>query len=178
MAKAMKGKAALLPFPARTDEAEKLMCAAVDRLEAGDTEAEIDLLRAALNLDPQCTSALINLGTAMYNRRAYLEALSLYERATKADPSYALAFFNYANALDELERLPEAIAAYRQALAIAPRYADAHYNLALAYQRSGEKRKAIPHWSRYIKLDPSTVWTAHAHRELRRALKADPLQLV
>jgi tetratricopeptide (TPR) repeat protein len=145
--------------------------------ECGDELGAVELA-AILRLEPTNVPALINLGTMKYNQGKYKVALSLYRRATVADPGHPLALFNLGNALDELGQYSKAAEAYRRALAIDPRYADAHYNLALSYSRMGERRKAIPHWSKYAKLDPSSAWTDHARHELRRALQADPLQLV
>lgn len=147
-------------------------------LESGDVEGEAAALFALLEAEPENVSALINLGTARYNQRSYAAALEMYKRAIAVDPRHPLAQFNAGNALEELGRYGEAVEAYRCAVELDPGYADAHYNLALAYSRIGEKRKAIPHWSRYMRLDPSTIWTEYARKELRRALRADPLQLV
>jgi tetratricopeptide (TPR) repeat protein len=147
-------------------------------LESGDVEGESKALVALLELEPENVAALINLGTARYNQRSYSEALELYQRAIAVDPRHPLAQFNAGNTFEELGRYAEAVEAYSHATRLDPRYADAHYNLALAYHRVGEKRKAIPHWSRYMRLDPSSIWTEHARKELRRALQADPLQLV
>ena len=121
--------------------------------------------------------AAINLGTIVYNQRQFHHAEELYRRATVANPDYALAFFDLGNALDELQRLPEAVEAYRAAIRLAPGYADAHYNLALAYERSGERRRALRHWSAYAKLDPVGPWANHARLQARRILDHEGLAI-
>lgn len=131
-----------------------------------------------LHLDPHHAPSAINLGTICYNRRAFRRAEELYRRATVSDPGYALAFFDLGNVLDELERLPDAIEAYRTAIRLVPKYADAHYNLALAYERTGERRRALRHWTVYLKLDPVGPWATHARAQARKILSREKLAIV
>ena len=146
--------------------------------EQGVLGRVIEMYTRAIELHPGHAAALINLGTIYYNQRQHLQAEQVYRRATEADPNYALAFFDLGNALDELQRLAEAIDAYKAAIRIIPRYADAHYNLALAYERTGEHRKALPHWMTYSKLDPTGPWSNHARGQARRLIEADHLFIV
>ncbi len=131
-----------------------------------------------LHLDPHHAPSSINLGTICYNRRSFRRAEELYRRATVSDPGYALAFFDLGNVLDELERLPDAIEAYRNAIRLVPKYADAHYNLALAYERIGERRRALRHWTVYLKLDPVGPWANHARTQSRKILSREKLTIV
>jgi tetratricopeptide (TPR) repeat protein len=122
--------------------------------------------------------ACINLGSVCYNQRDFSQAESLYRRATEADPEYALAFFDLGNVLDEMQRLEEAIDAYSEAIALVPQYADAHYNLALAFERQGERRRALRHWMAYVRLDPVGPWAAHAKGQARKILAMEKLRIV
>ena len=140
--------------------------------EAGNLYTEI------LELDPLHAPACINLGTIHYNQRHFLEAERLYRLAVAADPDYALAFFDLGNVLDELQLLPEAIEAYRTAIHLVPGYADAHYNLALAFERTGQRRKALRHWTAYLKLDPIGPWANHARGQQRKILDREKLSIV
>ena len=131
-----------------------------------------------LSLQPRHAPAAINLGTLFYNQRQFGKAEELYRRAAESDPNYALAFFDLGNVLDELQRLPEAVAAYRRAIALVPNYADAHYNLALAYERLGQPRRALRHWSTYVRLDPIGPWSNHARGQIKKVLHSEPLTIV
>ncbi len=131
-----------------------------------------------LLLDPMHAPACINLGTIHYNQRQFLEAERLYRQATAVDPEYALAFFDLGNVLDELQHLPEAVEAYRSAIRLVPTYADAHYNLALAYERTGQRRKALRHWTAYLKLDNVGPWANHARSQQRKILDREKLTIV
>ncbi len=127
---------------------------------------------------PDHAPACINLGTIFYNQREFAQAERMYRRATEADPEYALAFFDLGNVLDEMQRLNDAIEAYQKAIRIVPAYADAHYNLALAYERQGERRRALRHWTTYARLDPVGPWGAHAKGQTKKILAMERLSIV
>ncbi|HEY9125774.1 MAG TPA: tetratricopeptide repeat protein [Acidobacteriaceae bacterium] len=162
---------------ARERELQRLFVQAVQAEEQTKKAAAMELYRQILEADAGYTAALINLGTLHYHRKEYGEAEALYRRATAADPSYVLAFFDLGNVLDELQRPDESIEAYSQALKLAPRYADAHYNLALAYERKGERRRALTHWQAYVRLDKRGPWADHARGQIRKLLSREKLAI-
>ncbi len=163
---------------ARDSHVAALFMEAVQLEEAGKFEEAGMLYEQVLAIDTEHAPSCINLGTICYNQRKFQRAEQLYRRATLADPGYALAYFDLGNVLDELQRLPEAIEAYRVAIRLAPRYADAHYNLALAYERSAERRRALKHWTIYLKLDASGPWARHARDQVRKTLDREKLKIV
>jgi tetratricopeptide (TPR) repeat protein len=168
------------PSPAQKAAAlQELFLRAVQLEENPATVQEaIELYEVILTVKPDHAPALINLGTIHYNMRHYEQAESLYRRATIADPEYALAFFDLGNVLDEMQHLAEATVAYQKAVALVPQYADAHYNLALAYERQGQRRRALRHWLTYVRLDPVGPWSSHARDQARKILKAEKLSIV
>ena len=163
---------------AREARVQGLFFEAVRMEERGKTQDAVAHYESILALDSSHAPACINLGTIQYNQRQFIEAESLYRRATIADPKYALAFFDLGNVLDELQRLPEAIAAYTTAICLVPHYGDAHYNVALAYERTGDRRAALRHWTTYIKLDPIGPWSNHARIQARKILEREKLAIV
>jgi tetratricopeptide (TPR) repeat protein len=138
----------------------------------------MEIYQAILAIRPDHAPALINLGTIHYNLRKYELAEQHYRKATIADPGYALAFFDLGNVLDEMQRLTEATVAYQKAVALVPQYADAHYNLALAYERQGQRRRALRHWLAYVRLDPVGPWAKHAKEQARKILNTEKLSIV
>ena len=162
----------------RDAHASALFLQAVQMEEAGRNDEASALYEQVLSMDPEHAPSCINLGTICYNQRQFLRAEQLYRRATLADSEYALAFFDLGNVLDELQRLPEAIEAYRKAVRLAPKYADAHYNLALAYERSAERRRALRHWTAYLRLDASGPWAKHARDQVAKILDREKLKIV
>lgn len=163
---------------ARESRVQSLFFEAVRLEERGKTQEASILYEGILDLDSAHAPACINLGTIQYNQRRFIDAERLYRRATQADPKYALAFFDLGNVLDELQRLPEAIEAYATAICLVPHYADAHYNVALAYERIGDRRAALRHWTTYIKLDPIGPWSNHARMQARKILEREKLSIV
>jgi tetratricopeptide (TPR) repeat protein len=163
---------------ARESRVQALFFEAVRLEERGKTQEAAVLYEGILELDRAHAPACINLGTIQYNQRRFIDAECLYRRATEADPRYALAFFDLGNVLDELQRLPEAIEAYTTAIRLVPHYGDAHYNVALAYERVGDRRAALRHWTMYIKLDPVGPWSNHARMQARKILEREKLSIV
>jgi tetratricopeptide (TPR) repeat protein len=163
---------------AREARIASLFVQAVRLEESGAAEQAAASYETILSLDPRYAPAAINLGTLCYHRRAFDRAEELYRRAAVADPQYALAFFDLGNVLDETHRLPEAIDAYRTAIQLVPAYGDAHYNLALAYERCGERRRALRHWTAYLKLDPVGKWADHARGQVKKILAREKLVIV
>lgn len=167
------------PAVNRPDSITELFARGVSLEENPSTHDEaIRVYDQVLEIDPQHAAAHINLGTLYYNRQDFGAAEQHYRAAVAADARYALAYFDLGNVLDETGRVNDAITAYKTAIQLAPTYADAHYNLALAYERIREPRKALRHWSVYIKLDRSGAWAAHARKQRARILEADNLKLV
>jgi tetratricopeptide (TPR) repeat protein len=148
---------------------------AVQAEEAGEKLRAITLYEEILAIDPKYAAAYINLGTINFHLRQFARAEELYRRATEVDPDYVLAFFDLGNVLDELQQPDASIAAYLQAVSLSPRYADAHYNLALAYERKGERRKALRHWQSYARLDHCGPWAEHARGQIRKLLSEEDL---
>jgi tetratricopeptide (TPR) repeat protein len=163
---------------ARSARVQTLFFEAVRMEEQGKTQEALEHYENILTLDPNHAPTCINLGTIQYNQRQFIDAEALYRRATVADPKYALAFFDLGNVLDELQRLPEAIQAYNTAIVLVPHYGDAHYNVALAYERTGDRRAALRHWTAYIKLDPVGPWSNHARMQARKILEREQLSIV
>ena len=161
----------------RDQELQVLFLQAVQAEEQGRKSQAMEIYNTILSIDRAYTAALINLGTLHYHQKLYSGAEELYRRATVADPTYVLAFFDLGNVLDELQRPDESIAAYTRAIALAPAYADAHYNLALAYERKGERRRALAHWQVYVRLDKAGPWADHARGQIRKLLGREKLSI-
>ncbi len=159
----------------REFEAEALFEQALQMEHTGaPMDDVIAIYERALELDPDSTGALVNLGTLYFNARRYPAAERHYKRALEVDPDYALAHFNLGNLYDERGDRTRAMQHYLEALRSNPSYSDAHYNLALLYQNTGQKMKAARHWREYLKADPGSSWSAVARRELEK-IKADTI---
>jgi tetratricopeptide (TPR) repeat protein len=163
----------------RTADVQEMFIQAVQLEENLATIPQaVEMYQALLAIRSEHAPTLINLGTIHYNQRRFELAEEHYRKATVADPEYALAFFDLGNVLDEMQRLGEATIAYQKAVALVPQYADAHYNLALAYERQGQRRRALRHWLAYVRLDPVGPWAKHAKDQARKILNMEKLSIV
>ena len=138
-------------------------CAAEDR---GDSETAEHLFRQAIDLEPNMSAALTNLGNLVYRQGELEEARKLYERALDHDPLQAEARYNLANLLEDLGETELAIAELRRVCAACPEFADAHYNLGLMLAQVGGTAQAKQHLERYLELDAGSDWASHARTYL------------
>jgi len=134
------------------------------------TEALAAYLKA-IELNPDASGALVNLGTIHFRMKKMKEAEAYYSRALQADPDYPLAHFNLGNLHDEQGRTEEARKYYLSAIRLNPRYADAYFNLALLCERNDEILRAIGYWQAYLKLDATSSWGRAAKKQLDRLKK-------
>jgi tetratricopeptide (TPR) repeat protein len=138
-------------------------CAAEDRGEAQTAE---HLFRQAIDLEPNMSAALTNLGNLVYRQGELEEARKLYERALDHDPLQAEARYNLANVFEDLGETELAIAELRRVCAACPEFADAHYNLGLMLAQVGGTAQAKQHLERYLELDGASDWASHARSYL------------
>jgi len=128
--------------------------------------------RKAIELNPDASGALVNLGTIHFRMKKLKEAEAFYTRALQADPDYPLAHFNLGNLHDEQGQTEPARQYYLSAIRLNPRYADAYFNLALLCERNDEILRAIGYWQSYLKLDPTSSWARAARKQLDRLKKS------
>jgi len=138
-------------------------CAAEDR---GDSETAEHLFRQAIDLEPNMSAALTNLGNLVYRQGELEEARKLYERALDHDPLQAEARYNLANLFEDMGETELAIAELRRVCAACPEFADAHYNLGLMLAQVGGTAQAKQHLERYLELDAGSDWASHARTYL------------
>lgn len=135
--------------------------------DTADDNARAELLyQAAIEADRSNVKAFVGLGNVLARNGRLAEATSVYERATEIDPMAPEPRFNLGVVRLATGELQQAITCLEWAVKLDPVYADAHYRLAFAYEVAGERGAAIPHWRRYIALDPNGPWAEEARRHL------------
>ncbi len=121
-------------------------------LEPASPAEARDAYARALELDPDHTDALVNLGRLLHESGEPAAAEPLYRRALELRPEDATAAFNLGVALEDLRRLPEALLEYQHAVRLDPDNADAHFNAAALAERLGRPAEALRHLRTYRRL--------------------------
>lgn len=107
----------------------------------------------AIELNPDHSSAHINVGRLLQEAGQAAGAEAHYRHALSVDSEDATAAFNLGSVLEDLGRRHAAIESYQEALAIDPNLADAHYNLSALYEDTGNRGAALRHLIRYKALE-------------------------
>jgi len=121
-----------------------------------------------LELDPNHSQTLNNLGAIFLVLGERLKAKNCYEKVIELNPNYADAHNNLGNILKELGERLKAKECYEKAITINPNYLNAHYNLGTIFRELGERLKAKNCYEKVIELNPNY---ADAHNSLGVILK-------
>ncbi len=154
----------------------------------GRTDAAILCYEQALDRDPVCVNAHLNLGNAYRRKRDFARAMQCYERALALDPSLALVHYNMGAMHLELRRYDDAQAALARAVELQPGIAEAYNALGIVAKERGQKDEAQSLYERALALKPgyseplcgmgdvlhSRNLVAEAERYYRRALELNP----
>jgi tetratricopeptide (TPR) repeat protein len=122
----------------RDNLAQALLCRGMNFLDEGDNAAAKSDLERVVELDPDNSEALLNLGRALHNLQQSGEALEVFDRAFELNPKAALVQFHRGVALSALGRFDEAIEALNSELRSAPGHAPSYYFRGVAYFYEGD----------------------------------------
>jgi tetratricopeptide (TPR) repeat protein len=125
-------------------------------LEADDPNGARRAYERALQLDPDCGDAYINLGRLVHEGGDPGGAAEFYRAALARDADDSLTHYNLAVALEDTRDLDKAIDHYRESVRINPHFADAHFNLGRLLEKTGKRNEAIQHLLTYRRLTSQT----------------------
>jgi len=125
-------------------------------------EAQI-LYNKILEVNPNHSQALNNLGTIYINLKEHQKAKECYEKIISINPNYANVQYNLGIIFKQLGDIQKAINHYENAIAINPNYVDAYYNLSNAFRDLEKNEKAKVCYEKTIELNPNHV---NAHNNL------------
>ena len=97
----------------------------------------------ALEIDPEASQALNNMGVALRAKGAFHAAVASYRRAIALNADDPGSHSNLGNALRALGRHGQAEASHRRALELDPGYLEARYNLGLVLKDQGKFDEGI-----------------------------------
>jgi tetratricopeptide (TPR) repeat protein len=161
----------VLPVGEAASDAEDNPDALFEEAQAAEDASQVEtaqrLYRRVMRMDPDDPAAAFNLGNLLRSSGKKVEAEAAYRAALKVDPRFAEAWYNLADLLEEQDRTDMAVDSLQRALKADPDYADATFNLARLLHRLGKHLDAAVYWRRYLALDQTSEWAAHAKRALK-----------
>jgi tetratricopeptide (TPR) repeat protein len=140
-------------------------------LRAGYTRQAERELRAAVELDPDCAGAWVNLGGILFSRWQYREAIDANRRAAEADPRLAMAHFNQALGHLQLGEAAPAVDCLGRVVELEPKHGAAYHHLAIALytlQRPLEARTCAE-YSKELGYQPNRISMEALERAARAA---------
>ena len=148
------------------DEGKQRVAKAAQHLGAGRFDDAVEVLREAIQADPNNVDAMRYLAGAYFSRKKNLEdAEALLRRATQLAPDFTAAWLLLGPVLMERIRYVEAIDAFRKATELDQDNAEAWGGLGNAYARAGYSEDSARAFARAVALDPSApgIQMGYAH---------------
>lgn len=112
------------------------------------------LWRDTIRKNPNAWIAHNNLGSCLYDRREYKEAINHFIAALQIKSTEADIHYNLGQAYTKIDRLDLAITEYEQAILRQPDFFKAYNNLGIIYKDKGEIDKALSAYMTAIDLKP------------------------
>ena len=97
--------------------------------QSGQLDEAIRWYRKVLEIQPENTTALSNMGLVLQSTGKLEEAVASYQKTIAIKPDFAEAYYNLGVALQEQGKLEEAVTSYQKAISIKPDYADFRVSL-------------------------------------------------
>jgi protein O-GlcNAc transferase len=138
-------------------EMDSLHQRAIAAFQRGEPEAAVDLLRRAIEANPESAVAANDLGSMLAQMGRITEAIPAFRRAIELAPAYPEAHNNLANIYLMTGNLEEAVASYLTALRLSSEYAEAYRNLASALARLGRIEEAAAALAKAVSINPSYI---------------------
>jgi tetratricopeptide (TPR) repeat protein len=136
---------------------------AVKNHQEGKADIAQELYNQVLEIDPNHSRALNNLGIILQDLGEHQKAKDCYEKAIEINPNYKDAHHNLGNIFQKLGELQKTKECYEKAISIDPNYANSHNNLGVILQKLGELQKAKDCFEKAIEINPNN---ANSHNNL------------
>ena len=137
--------------------AQALVTEGREHLRAKRFDQAVEVLRRAVQLQPDLTVAHISLGSALMETGQLNEALAEMNRAVKLSPNEAHAYFGLGNVQGAMRRYTEAIEAYNQAVRLNPNYFGAYNNLGIAYGMTNRHAESAEAFRQAVRIEPNNA---------------------
>lgn len=153
--------------------------AGVKSLQSKDYRGAIDLLKRAVDQDPNLKEGWYDLGQAYAGSNNHAEAIRAFQKQIDLDPNHKSANGDLAMELQQYGKSEEAIAAYRKQLEIVPFEKPAHKNLGMLLAQLGRDADARTELETAVSIPPDDPETrlslAQVYTRLGEKSKAQEL---
>ena len=119
------------------------------------------LYNQVLNIEPNHSAALNNLGVTFKKLGEYQKAKDCYEKAIEIKPNYIDAHYNLGNVFKELKDYQKAKDCYGKAIEIDPNHLKIQNNLGVIFNKLGEYQKAKDCYEKAIEIKPNYTDVYH-----------------
>jgi len=139
--------------PASSEAAEALRKGQQLLMEKHDVKGSIESFKKAVKLDPQFAPALLLLGAAYIQLRAWQDAQSAFEKAAKLEPANPQALLGLGVVLNAEQDFSGAEKTLEHSLQLNPKSAEAQYELGKCFWGMGKWQEAEPHAAQAIAMN-------------------------
>ncbi len=181
-------------MPGNTERFEKAMSQGHSEAWDQNWDRATFFYRQALDEIPDHPKAITSLALALYELKAYSEALTYYQRASEIVPDDPLPLEKTSECLEKTGKVSEAVQAYmrsaelyiknkdvekaisiwKHVLSLSPENLMAHSRLAIVFERLGQKPEAIREYLSIAALLQNAGQVAKAIQAVERALQLTP----
>ncbi len=135
----------------------------------GNKTEMIDLLKNALQIQPDYPEAHYNLANALQEQGDFNAAIAAYQKAIRLRPTFSVAHYNLGLSLQKKGDFKQSIISYQKAIKLQPKYPEAFLNLGISQKKNNDLTSAIASYQEAIKLNPHCL---EAYFNLGNALQA------
>jgi tetratricopeptide (TPR) repeat protein len=129
--------------------------AVIGFVQVGYWHDGVTLFRHAMAVTEDNPTTRRALGSALFRKERFREALPHLEQAVKQDPTDAHAHYSLGRGWESVGRPQEAFAEYQAALKLDEAYPDAQNDVGLSLVAQGKFADAERHFKRAIEIDPA-----------------------
>jgi tetratricopeptide (TPR) repeat protein len=109
---------------------------------------------------------LANLGKAYYEKKAYSEAVSYYQKSIAMKPGFVNALYGLGRTYLAMGKVRKAADALERAVKAAPGLAEVRFELATVYRLLGDEDRAKSEYEQVVILAPGSDLAREAKQEL------------
>jgi tetratricopeptide (TPR) repeat protein len=125
------------------------------KYEQGDSQKALELLDAAIRVDPNSYNVYYNRGTVLLELSRYELSIADFSQALKLNPQWGSAYLNRGNAWSEVGEFSKAVADYQTAIRLNPNNGSAYLNLGLAYRDLKAYPESLAAYDQGLKVAPN-----------------------